>query len=177
MQLIKERKMKSKVRFISLVSCAIAAMGLIFAQSVFAGENDPFAPFYKGKPTQKAWSISRASPSSMHEDDHFAQGDFFVLRNTGDNMMFIPGRTMKNRGWKPIQLRRMGSPEAPYLCMENVALGHGHGEGRKDSPHVFAIGLADDGSNGIVIRFGDMEAGDDCEQFAVHGGVAHGEND
>lgn len=165
--------MKVKYQVYSLVNFAIALVILAFTGLVLADGNDPYARYYQGSPTQKAWGVDRVD--SPPTGDHFKVGDLFVLRGGGENVIFLPGKIMRDRGWKPIVLKKMGGPDNPILCMEDVELSHGHGPDNK-APHVFTIGPDDNGGNGINIWFGDMDAGDTCEESRFHGGTAHSEN-
>lgn len=175
-QEVGEMKTKGNIQVNSLVTATLLVSGLAFAGQLCSGECDPYSRFYKGDTTQKAWGITKATPSPHHDDDHFAKGDVFVLKEVGGLVLFIPGKSMKARGWDPqaIALKKVGDEDTPILCAEKVSMKHGESGEKKD--HVFAIGPANDGSGGIIIRFGDQNAGDNCREFSAHGGVAHGEN-
>lgn len=169
-------KIRNNIHASKLITVTLLVTGLAFTPQLYSGECDSYSRFYKGDPMQKTWVITEATPSPHHSDDHFKKGDHFVLKEVGGLILFIPGKSMKDRGWDPqaIALKKVGDEDTPILCAEKVPLKHG--EPSKKEDHVFAIGPADDGGDGIVIRFGDSSGGDNCQEFSVHGGVAHGEN-
>jgi len=167
--------MTSKYLVVTAVLCAVVLAGLTHINNAIAGDTD-YSMFYKGNPSQKAWGINRTLGAREHEDDHFKKGDVFVLKDSGDGVLFIPGKNMKARGWNPraIRLKKFGTEAVPILCLENMMLRHGT-EGANES-HLFVIGPADDESNGIIIQYGGPELGDSCEELVIHGGWAHGES-
>lgn len=185
--------MKGKFQIMPTVIFAMAIAGLVNTSLVLAQE-DPFAVFYKGSPTQKAWGIDEIlqKPSPDH-GKHFEVGDVFVLKYAGENILFIPGKNMKLHGWNPaaITLNKVGGQgEPPVLCGE-VEFSHDAEDVNKVT-HVFAIG-ADESGKGVIVQFEDQAAVDEnesgssvddeldpvasCVHFSMHGGVAHGEND